>query len=169
MGPAIQTIEKQLLAAMATLGQCIKNCPDADWDQSHGDAPYCQVVFHTLFYLDFYLSGDEESFKAQDFHTSHRSFFRDYEELIDKIPENRYVKPEIDRYFTFCLGKTHRTLGKMEDDRILDMSGHKGMTYIELFIYITRHIQHHSAQLGLRLQQKYGHELDWVSSRGRGD
>ena len=35
-------------------------------------------------------------------------------------------------------------------------------TRAELSIQVTRHVQHHAAQLGLRVQLITGKELDWV-------
>jgi hypothetical protein len=64
------TIRNQMMAALATLNQCIQNCPDNEWHKSHNDAPVSQVLFHTLFYADFYLSPSENEFKSQLFHNT---------------------------------------------------------------------------------------------------
>ena len=39
----------------------------------------------------------------------------------------------------------------------------KNMTKIERYLNSIRHIQHHAAQLGLRLQFITGKEMDWLS------
>jgi hypothetical protein len=44
------------------------------------------------------------------------------------------------------------------------MGPYKNMLLMELLIEIARHIQHHAAQLGLRIQQITGKELQWVNS-----
>jgi hypothetical protein len=42
------------------------------------------------------------------------------------------------------------------------------MTKAERYVNAIRHIQHHAAQLGLRLQLLTGQELDWVSKAYEG-
>ena len=63
MTPIAEMVRSQFMAALGTLKQCIRNCPEEEWNQSHKDAPFSQVLFHTLFYLDYYLSASEEEFK----------------------------------------------------------------------------------------------------------
>ena len=158
-----EIIKSQLLAALATLNQCVSNCTDKEWNESHGDAPFSQVLFHTLFFLDYNLSPDAESFKAQQFHKDHKSIFRDYEELVDKEAQEIYTKDEIGVYLNFCREKIESFYAAIKAADFLEKTKHRDMTYLELAIYCTRHIQHHAAQLGLRLQLLSGNELKWVS------
>jgi hypothetical protein len=60
----------QLGAALDTLGYCIEQCPEDQWQESHGDYPFSQVVFHTLFFCDYYLSGSMGDFRSQDYHAA---------------------------------------------------------------------------------------------------
>jgi hypothetical protein len=159
-----QILRDQMLAALATLNQCIQNCPDNEWQKSHNDAPFSQVLFHTLFYIDFYLSPTEHEFRVQLFHKQNKAIFRDYEELEYKKPEQIYTKEEILLYLKFCYDKINDYFKKIEDSNLLEKSSTKDMTFMELLIDTTRHIQHHAAQLGLRIQQLTGKELKWVSS-----
>ena len=158
-----QSIVNQLLAALATLNQCIKNCPDSEWNEAHGDAPFSQVIFHTLFYQDYYLSENEETFKAQQFHKEHMDMFRDYEELINRKAKETYTRDEIELYLDFCYQKIKSLFADMNDNDFLKETKHRNMTYLELAIYCARHVQHHAAQLGLRLQLLSGNELEWIS------
>jgi len=160
----VDAVKKQMLAALATLNQCIDNCPASEWDKSHNDAPFSQVLFHTLFYVDYYLSEDEHEFKAQPFHAENKSLFRDYEELEYKKAEEVYTKAEITKYMDFCYAKTNGYFEKAEAENLFLKSTHRDMQNIEFIIYITRHVQHHAAQLGLRIQQVTGKELRWEPS-----
>jgi hypothetical protein len=159
-----QTLRNQMSAALATLNQCIQNCPDTEWQKSHNDAPFSQVLFHTLFYTDFYLSINEHEFRLQLFHKQNKTIFRDYEELEYKKPEQIYTKEEILVYLKFCYDKINKYFDKTEGNDLLEKSSIKNMTFMELLIDNTRHIQHHAAQLGLRIQQVTGRKLKWVAS-----
>jgi hypothetical protein len=159
-----QALKNQMMAALATLHQCIQHCSDDEWQKSHNDAPFSQVLFHTLFYTDFYLSPNEREFRLQLFHKRNAALFRDYEELEYKKPEQIYTREEISAYLTFCYDKIHTYFDTIKDTDLLEINAAKNMTFMELSIYNTRHIQHHAAQLGLRIQQVTGKELTWVSS-----
>ena len=159
-----ELLKNQMLAALATLHQCIIFCSDDKWEESDNDAPFSQVLFHTLFYIDYYLSLNENEFKTQQFHKDNMNIFRAYEELEYKKAIETYTKNEIKLYFDFCYNKINGYFEIIENKDLIAKTGIKNMKIMELLIYITRHIQHHAAQLGLRIQQKSGKELKWISS-----
>ncbi|MHB9295824.1 hypothetical protein PilKf_01576 [Pillotina sp. SPG140] len=164
MSILIRSIRGQFCAALTTLKQCIDNCPADQWNKSHNDAPFSQVLFHTLFYADYYLSQDEQTFKEQPFHTEHPALFAAYEEFIDKKTETVYTKEEIEEYFHYCSKKLEYTVDSLTEKDVYEKSTLKNMTVMEVYIYNIRHIQHHAAQLGLRIQQINGTTLQWISS-----
>lgn len=155
----------QFSASLDTLNYCIESCPDAEWQKDHKDAPFSQVVFHTLFYADFYLGRDSIPFKEQPFHIEHKDIFSEYEEMEDKIPENRYEKPFCLDYLAHCKAKLKATV---EAETAETLAGESGIDFrkisrAELYVYNLRHIQHHAAQLGLRIQMVTGKETPWFS------
>jgi len=159
------SLSRQLEAALSTLGHAIDTCPDAEWQRDHGDAPFSQVVFHALFYADFYLGRDSLPFKDQPFHGSHKEVFADYEEMEDRKPLRLYEKEFCRSYLAHCLAKTEAML---EKETLESLAGGSGIDFrhcsrMELYIYDGRHIQHHAAQLGLRIQQITGAEMRWFS------
>ena len=154
----------QYKAALATLGQAIERCPETEWHEAHGDYPFSQVVFHTLIFTDLYLEGERGALEDQPFHQEHREFFRDYEELQPVEPTQLYDRSGCEEYLAFCTDKCERMVGSETDESLFGPSGfeRRPPTRLELHIYNIRHIQHHAAQLGLRLQPITGRELDWV-------
>ncbi len=159
-------IINQIKSALCTLSYCITSCPETHWNKPHGDYPFSQVVFHTLFFTDYYLQRDESSFKKQAFHRKNKKFFRDYEELQEKKPANLYERRQCEEYLKFCIDKCETTL---QTDNLETLQGPSGISFkpfarLELYITIIRHIQHHAAQLGLRIQRITGNELPWISS-----
>jgi hypothetical protein len=159
-------IVNQIKSALCTLSHCISSCPETEWNESHGDYPFSQVVFHTLFFTDYYLERDEFTFKEQAFHRENVEFFRDYEELQWKIPVNLYERRKCEEYLKFCIGKCEATLQADDPKTLQGPSGfsRKPFSRAELYINLIRHVQHHAAQLGLRLQKITGNELPWINS-----
>ncbi|MFH2114412.1 MAG: DinB family protein [Spirochaetota bacterium] len=155
----------QLGAALDTLVYCVEQCPEDQWQESHGDYPFSQVVFHTLFFCDFYLSGSMSDFKNQAYHTDRPGFFGDYEELENRKPCKLYKRGDIVEYLGFCKAKAYSFLVASSDGQLYATAHHKKgtMSVLELVVYLTRHIQHHAAQLGLRLQLLDGNEMPWFS------
>lgn len=158
-------IINQMTAALDTLRYCIESCPDAEWQEAHKDAPFSQVVFHALFYADFYLGRDSIPFKEQPFHVSHTGIFGDYEELEDRIPLHRYEKPFCLDYLAHCVRKLKATVAAETADSLSGASGidFRKSSRAELYVYNMRHIQHHAAQLGLRIQMITGKAMPWFS------
>lgn len=154
MNSIAHSLVSQYLAALKTLENVCNRCPENQWDKTHDDAPFSQVVFHSLMFTDLYLSPGIKAFKDQSFHRKHPEIFRDYEELDDKIPEEVYSREEINTYLKFLQSIIRSDLSCLSegDFNIPCSYGLKQMSTLELHIYNIRHIQHHAAQLGLRLQ-----------------
>ncbi len=161
-----KSVCNQYEAALSALHYCMNNCPDTEWNNEHGDAPFCQVVFHTLFYTDFYLENDEAGFKEQEFHRNNTILFKDYEELEYKKARNLYSKNECANYLKHALEKCRMTLFHASDESLNEKPPIRPSiaTRLELHIYSIRHIQHHAAQLGLRIQLLTKKEMDWFGS-----
>ncbi|HUW70527.1 MAG TPA: DinB family protein [bacterium] len=158
-------ITSQMVAALDTLKYCMDSCPDAEWQEPHKDYPFSQVVFHALFYADYYLGRDTVPSKDQAFHKAHKDVFKDYEELEDKIPRNLYEKAFCLDYLAHC---TSKLKAAVESETRESLTGTSGIEFrktsrAELYVYNTRHIQHHAAQLGLRIQWVTGKEMPWFS------
>ena len=159
-----RALEDQFAAALAVLNDCIVRCPDTEWRKAHGDYPFSQVAFHALFFADYYLDCGRDSFRNQSFHKEHAAFFADYEEFEDRIPVNLYEKETCLLYLRFCLGKARAVFSRMTEEGLRAPTTLPGKRFsnLELFIDTIRHIQHHAAQLGLRLQFLTGQETAWI-------
>ena len=159
------SIASQMLASLYMLKDCINRCPEKDWNERHNDYPFSQVVFHTIFDCDYSLSDNEVEFRQQDFHKNNREGFADYEELEDGIRKNLYDREFVNRYYDFCKEKVTSVIEtKLDLDLIVPNSDvYKNMTKIERYVNAIRHIQHHTAQLGLRLQFVTSKEIEWIS------
>ena len=60
-----ESIANQYQASLATVAHCIEDCPDSHWNLPVARYPFCQSVFHTLFYADYYLENAAELVECQ--------------------------------------------------------------------------------------------------------
>ena len=153
-----------MLASLATLKGCIINCPKDQFNARHNDYPFSQVIFHAVFYCDYYLSKGEEEFFQQYFHKENKSTFDDYEELEDRLPTKLYTYDFLISYINHCKVKIENVFSKIGEEELSERPAiRKDLnSRMELFIYVIRHIQHHAAQLGLRIQMVTKEEMKWI-------
>jgi hypothetical protein len=122
------------------------------------------VAFHTVFYADYYLGRNDPSFREQPFHREHADFFRDYEELEDRQPVLLYDRPTMQKYIEHCRRKAAILIPAETPESLAALCGfpRKSFSRAELHVYSIRHIQHHAAQLSLRLRLDYQVDIPWV-------
>jgi hypothetical protein len=163
-----EALTHQFEAALCTLNACIGAAPQEAWNAPVGSLAFCQVAFHTLFFADYYLGPNPESFRGQQFHRGNQASFRDYEELENRPQRLFYDKPFIDAYLRHCRDKASRTLAAETAETLHGPSGFKqGVSRAEAHLYNIRHIQHHAAQLSLRLRLDFKIEIPWIGSGWR--
>jgi len=136
-GAAIDMLENALLA-----------CPEELWNDRSRRPEYWYVVFHTLFFLDFYLSDSPEGF------TPPAPFTLDELDPAGLLPERVYTKGELRAY-----------LAALTEESVGQRCGFErpDVTVSELLLYSMRHVQHHAAQLNLMLRQTIDSAPTWVS------
>lgn len=164
-----KALANQYGAALATLSACVKSCPDPAWTAPVASYKFCQVVFHTLFYADYYLEIDPANFKRQQFHTRNAAFFRDYEEFEDRAPQWLYERPPTLDYLGHVLAKSAQTIAAETADSLQSACPFQrlALTRLELHLYNIRHIQHHAAGLSLRLRLDQHADIPWIKSGWR--
>ena len=158
-------LASQFLAAIVTLKDCIDRCPDSEWHERHNDYPFSQVVFHTLFDCDYCLCDTKDDLQKQQFHIDNQKIFGNYEELREEPRRNLYEREFIVRYYEYCIIKIENIAKtKTNNEMLVEKSDiYKNMTRLERYANAIRHIQHHAAQLGLRLQFITNKEMEWIS------
>ncbi|HVX85124.1 MAG TPA: DinB family protein [Phycisphaerae bacterium] len=161
----------QFEAALATLNLAVVRCPDPLWNQPVANWKFCQAAFHVTFFADIYLqpTDDIDALKHQPFHLDHPADFRDYEELEDRPQVLLYEKPFILAYIQHVRRKAHRTLPAESPETLAGASGfrRRNCSRAELHLYNIRHIQHHAAQLSLRLRLNHNLDIPWISHTWR--
>jgi DinB superfamily len=172
---------RQFGAAIDMLDNAVAVCPASLWTeqlwntpQSSGFPPqfgeFWYVTFHSLVWLDLYLSGvPEEAFAPP------APFPQGELDAEETMPEQPYTREVVRAYLSSLRQKCHDTLIALTDeqaDRLVEYPWSEGqpVSFLELQLYNLRHIQGHAAQLSLFLGQHAvaGEDIDWVP-RAEGD
>ena len=154
----------QLQASITTLRLCIEQCPDDTWNEKVGNAPISIAAFHALFFADIYLERSLDTFKDQPYHKENAALFGDYEELESEMQQRQYEKADILNYLHFCQSKAATVISAETDETLAEVSGFpwiKGPR-AEVHVYNARHVQHHAAQISLRLRLNLQTDIPWV-------
>ena len=159
----------QFDAALCTLNICVERCPEPAWDARVGSFTFNQVAFHAVFFADFYLEREEASFRRQPFHLDNGHIFRRYEELGDEPPRERYEVASVRSYIDHVRRKAATVFAGETEASLKGPSGFPRRTCsrAELHVYNVRHVQHHAAQLSLRLRLDYQIDIHWVGHAWR--
>lgn len=161
-----ELIAHQYEASLSTLNVAVTRCPDANWNERVATWKFSQAAFHAVFFTDVYLQpGDDvERLKHQPFHIEHKADFRDYEELEDRVPVLLYEKPFVLSYLRYVRDKAQETIARETAGVLAGPSGfaRRKCSRAELHIYNIRHIQHHAAQLSLRLRLDAAIDIPWI-------
>jgi uncharacterized damage-inducible protein DinB len=155
-------IRQQFHAANDMLANAIQACPDSVWA---GEPPraFWYIAFHTLFFLDMYLSpvGEADFRPPAPFGLT---------ELADGVPPERaYTKNELLVYLEHGRKKLDAVMADMTEEWAVALCpfDYRNMGNGELLLYNMRHVQHHAAQLYLLLRQRTDSAPNWVSKGGR--
>jgi hypothetical protein len=161
-----ELLAHQFEASLSTLNLAVARCPESSWNQRVAAWKFCQAAFHAVFFADIYLqpSDDVDALKRQPFHVEHTADFRDYEELEDREQVLLYEKPFVLSYLQNVRRKAEETIARESADVFAGPSGfrRRKCSRAELHVYNIRHIQHHAAQLILRLRLDADVDVPWV-------
>ena len=159
-----QLLISQFEASLAMLAQCVARCPEPLWQAPVARYPFSQVVFHTLFFTDFYLGRSPEGFESQPFHQNNSALFSDYEQLQDREPVETYERDDIKRYLAFVRAKAVATVEAETEETLAAPAQfpRRRCSRAETHVYNIRHVQHHVGQLSMRLRLDGVTEFPWI-------
>ena len=147
-GASIDMLENALLA-----------CPDDVWSDRSRRPEFWYLVYHTLFFLDLYLSKSPEGF------TPPAPFTLDELDPAGRLPERVYTKAELRTYLEHGRWKCRAAIEALTGERAIERCGFvkPDLSVSELLLYNMRHVQHHAAQLNLILRQTTDSAPGWVA------
>ena len=161
---------RQFAGAIDMLADALRNCPDELWEQqlwadhpdqwvAAGFSKFWYLGYHTLFWLDLYLTGAEEGFAPPP------PFALVEMEEGETLPRT-YTRDELLGYLQLCRGRCCETISAMsvEQARRVCRFGWGEVPFAELQLYNLRHVQEHAAQLGMFLGQQVGQSTRWIGA-----
>ena len=151
-----ETLWKQFGAAIDMLENALVACPEELWNS---DSKFWYTSYHTLFYLDYYLSYEPENFLPP------APFTLSEFDPSGALPDRVYRKEELLDYLVFGRKKCHELIAGLTDENAGKRFVNKARNYsiLEIVLYNMRHVQHHAAQLNLLLRQNTNDAPGWVS------
>src|SRR6266536_1815743 len=166
MGYLNQILRNQFDAALCMFNQCIAACPQEHWEGKIANGTFRWVAYHTLFFVDLYLSPSEDAFELRELHR----IGGDEREPVTCIGLN---KDETLAYVPICRAKMIQTIDSETPESLAGPSGfsYRKFSRGELHINNIRHVQHHGGQLSAYLRRAvptldHG-ALPWSSSGWR--
>jgi uncharacterized damage-inducible protein DinB len=149
---------QQFGAAIDMLENAMLACPDELWGDRSQEPEFWHLAYHTLFFLDFYLSDSIEEF------TPPAPFTLSELDPAGVLPERVYTKEELQTYLEHCRSKCKAAIEALTEENANQRFkyGRIDISRAELFLYKTRHVQHHTAQLNLILRQRIDSAPRWV-------
>lgn len=164
-----QMLWRQFGAAIDMFGEVLSDCPDELWEKrlwedepdqwvASGFSAFWYLCYHTLFWLDLYLTGAEEGFAPP-------APFDLVEMEANEVLPRTYTREELLRYLEDCRGKCQETIGALSTEQAYRLCQFPWgeLPFAELQLYNLRHVQEHAAQLRMFLGQQAGKSSGWVS------
>ncbi len=162
------SVGRQFGAAIEMLENALRNCPDELWQAPLWEdastpaeaASFWNIAYHTLFWLDLYLSGSVEGFAPP-------APFGLEELEVGPLPR-MYTRDELQVYLDYARKKCRATIADLTDERAAQVCRFRWgeLPFAELLLYTMRHTQEHGAQLNLFLGQKKGLASRWEKYSG---
>ena len=146
---------KQFGATIDMLENAISLCPESFWD----DRRFWYSAYHTIFYLDYYLSTEPDAFLPPN------PFTLSEFDPNGAIPERIYTKKELLDYLEFARKKCFSLITDLtqENSEKRFINAYRNYNRFEIILYNMRHVQHHVGQLNLLLRQNIDDAPKWVS------
>jgi hypothetical protein len=160
-------ISRQFEATIDMLENALYACPDNLWrvhlwDDSElpGASEFWYILYHTLFWIDLYLSGSIEGFAPP------APFTLDELDPAGLLPERPYTKEELQTYLDHDRKKCRATIASLTDEKARQQWKFPWgeLTFAELLLDNMRHVQEHVAQLNMILGQKINWSPRWVTN-----
>jgi hypothetical protein len=155
-------LSRQYMVAIDSLEGALRGCPDDLWaarlwpdepDQwvAAGFSSFWYVAYHTLFWLDLYLSGAEEGFVPP-------APFDLVEMAAGEALPRTYTRDELLGYLDHCRQRCRETIAALTPEAAARPCSFPWgeLTYAELQLYNMRHVEEHAAQLHMFLGQRAG-------------
>jgi uncharacterized damage-inducible protein DinB len=162
-----EMVWRQFGVAIDMFGETLRDCPDELWEKrlwedepgqwvASGFGAFWYLCYHTLFWLDLYLTGAEEGFTPP-------APFDLVEMEANEVLPRVYTRAELLGYLEICRQRCQETILSLTDEQAKRWCRFAWgeLTFAELLLYTMRHVQEHAAQLRMFLGQHKGKAAKW--------
>ncbi len=144
-----QIMQKEIWSQFAATNQMLENaisiCPQENWNDEN---QFWYISFHTLFYLDYYLTIEPANFSPpppvglSEFDPS------------GKLPSIVHSREELLEYLNYCNDKLKVNVLENPDKMLSSIwkNDYHSFSFLEMTLYNMRHVQHHVGQLNKLLR-----------------
>jgi hypothetical protein len=155
-------IWRQFGASIDMLENAMRACPDKIWSDHSKQPEFWYIAYHTLFFLDYYLSDPTAPFVPPS------PFILSELDPSGVLPDRVYMKDELLIYLQHGRDKCRGSIAALTEERAHQPCGfeRRNFSALELYLYNMRHVQHHTAQLNLILRQTINSAPQWVGTTG---
>lgn len=169
----ITSLGQNFAGAIDMFTEVIRICPEDFWQN---DKKFFYLSYHTLIFLDYYLSQPVSSFSPQLAYTITCGDLPP-EAVDDVIPDYHYAREEMIHALQLVRKKSQQVILETpelnfsrrwisaEEIRMHDLCPGLVEDYslADILLYNLRHLQHHVGQLNFMLRQYKGLAAEWVA------
>lgn len=154
----VEVLRRHFEPTLEMLRRAIQACPDELWDGQDEGTAFWQYAYHTLFWLDFWLSDSPEGFTAPSFHT--RDALLETGETPSVTFSREQIADYLEQVYTKCTaffdGLTPDTL--VQESEFFERMWAVG----DRILGQIRHVQHHVGHMNCILNRKTGKAPGWI-------
>jgi uncharacterized damage-inducible protein DinB len=157
-GPVREAVAQQFGAALETIARALEACPEDRWWSGPTPSAFGYIVFHALFWTDYYLADLGER------HVPPPPYTLGELDPAGVPPDRPYTKEELRAFLRHTRARLAERLGALSlETAARPARTRPAMGELELLLYNLRHVQHHAGQLQLLLRQAGLAPPPWVS------
>lgn len=157
-----ESLWQQFGASIDMLRNAIVMWPEEKWEQPR---KFFDMAYHTLFFLDYYLTIPPETFAPPLSYTLLKEVPED--RIDDIFPERIFSKQEMLDFLDACRKKCKSVIDSITEENVqarwVEPDSPRNYLMIELLMYNMRHVQHHAAQMNIMLRNEINSAPLWVS------
>jgi len=161
-----ESLQKQFGASIYMLERAITLSPES---LLADNKRFYYIIYHTLIFLDYYLTLPPEDFKTPISFTIKEPEDIPPEALDDVVPDRFYTKKELLNYLKSIRKKCTQLIEGITEEKLAERwveentDGNMNYSRLEILLYNMRHVQHHTAQLNLTLREEINKTSGWVA------
>ena len=162
------SLKSQYHAGLAMLRSAISQCPEVAWNDAGHANRFWHVAYHVLFYTDFYLHPDVDSFTPWDGHRKDLNYMgmAPGQPPRPVEPGEPLTRERLLDYWRVVDGRVDPAVDALDLGAPESGFWWYRMSKLEHLLVNLRHLQHHTGQLVERVRGAGGDPVAWVGGTG---